>query len=52
MTGVGDAGGMKIDLLHNLMVNWAALVVIGMVLVGVLIGNLSARLSVHKYLHY
>jgi cell division transport system permease protein len=52
MTGEGSAGGMKIDLLHELMVNWSVLVVIGMVLVGVLIGNLSARLSVHKYLHY
>jgi cell division transport system permease protein len=52
MTGDGDAGGMKIDLLHNLMANWTVLVVLGMVLVGVLVGNLSARLAVRKYLHY
>jgi cell division transport system permease protein len=52
LTGVGDAGGMKIDLLHSLMVDWSVLVVVGMVLVGVLIGNLSARLAVQKYLHY
>jgi Cell division protein len=52
MTGEGDAGGMKIELLHILMVNWGVLVVLGMVLVGVLVGNLSARLAVRKYLHY
>ena len=52
MTGQGDAGGMKIDMLHNLMVNWSVLVVLGIMLTGILIGNLSARLAVRKYLHY
>lgn len=45
-------GGVSTALLHAVMIDWAAAVVIGTILLGVLIGNLSARLAVRKYLRY
>jgi len=52
MTGQGDTGGIEVSMLHTLMVNWSVLVVLGMILAGILVGNVSARLAVRKYLHY
>lgn len=47
-----SVGGISMDVLNTVLIGWAPAVVIGVILVGVLIGNLSARLAVRKYLHY
>jgi hypothetical protein len=39
-------------MLNQILIGWSPLVILAMVAVGILIGNLSARLAVKKYLHY
>jgi cell division transport system permease protein len=48
----GSVGGVSLDLLNYVLIDWAALVVLAMVVAGILIGNVSARLAIRKYLHY
>jgi cell division transport system permease protein len=47
-----SAGGISTALLNRVLIGWMPLVAIGMVVLGMIIGNLSARLAVKKYLHY
>jgi cell division transport system permease protein len=51
LTG-GSVSGISFSLLNQVLIGWAPLVVIAMVLLGILIGNVSARLAIRKYLHY
>lgn len=51
LTGA-SVGGIETAMLHDILFNWMPLVILGMILIGILIGNLSARLAVKKYLHY
>jgi cell division transport system permease protein len=49
----GEAiGGVSTAMLHTVLIGWAPAAAIGMVLIGIIIGNLSARLAVRKYLRY
>lgn len=45
-------GGISTAMLHKVLINFAPLVVIGVILLGMLIGHISARFAVRKYLHY
>jgi cell division transport system permease protein len=45
-------GGVSTAALNNIMINLCPLVVIAMIIIGIVIGNLSARLAVKKYLRY
>lgn len=50
---VGAAvGGFSTELLNAIMIGYAPLVIIGIVVVGMIIGDISARLAVKKYLKY
>ncbi|GHU08556.1 cell division protein FtsX [Alphaproteobacteria bacterium] len=51
MTGA-SAEGLQTAMLHLVLVSYWPLVVIGMMAIGILIGNLSSRLAVRKYLRY
>lgn len=51
LTGA-SVGGIETGLLHTVMFGWMPAVIVGMIFIGMLIGNLSARLAVKKYLHY
>ncbi|MDR1300637.1 MAG: FtsX-like permease family protein [Candidatus Nomurabacteria bacterium] len=48
LSGAGIATGSLTDIVYG----WAPLVVIGVILLGVFIGELSARMAVRKYLRY
>ncbi|MDR2524095.1 MAG: hypothetical protein LBC95_00935 [Candidatus Nomurabacteria bacterium] len=50
--GNGATGGISTTLLSTVMIDFMPAVIVGMILVGIIIGNLSARLAVRKYLKY
>ena len=51
LTGA-SAGGIETTLLNTILFGWLPAVTFGEILLGIMIGNLSARLAVKKYLHY
>lgn len=51
LTGA-SIGGVETGMLHVIMFTWMPLVIFGVIFIGMLIGNLSARLAVKKYLRY
>jgi cell division transport system permease protein len=48
----GSVGGVSLNLLNQVLIGWTPAVVLGMVVAGILIGSVSARLAIRKYLHY
>jgi cell division transport system permease protein len=48
----GSVSGVSLGLLNQVLIGWAWAVVLVMVVLGILIGNISARLAIRKYLHY
>jgi len=45
-------GGISTMALHTIMIEWMPAVLVGTILLGMIIGDLSARLAVRKYLRY
>ncbi|MDR3125623.1 MAG: hypothetical protein LBU20_00910 [Candidatus Nomurabacteria bacterium] len=48
----GSISGISLAAVSEILIGWAPLVVSAMVVAGILVGNISARLAIRKYLRY